>query len=78
MAEYLDTIKNFVELNAANVRDPKIKQKQQKWVDRLEKLRDKISLDQQIASSRIDEELEDERIQFDSTNDSIGNDLGLL
>lgn len=78
MAEYLDTIRNFVELNVANVRDPKIKQKQQKWIARLEKLRDKIALDQQIASARIDEELDAEPNEDADFQDAIGGDLGLF
>ena len=81
MAEYFDTVKGFVELNQANVRDPKIKAKQQKWVDRLEKLRDRIAIDQQVASSRAAEELEDEDSFEPKGSDALGNldnDLGIF
>lgn len=79
LSEYFDTIKDYVELNQANVRDPKIKSKQQKWVTRLEKMRDKISIDQQVASSRAEEDIMEENQQNFNDTDMTGQDeLGLL
>lgn len=79
LSEYIDMVKNYVELNQSNIRDPQIKQKQQKWVDRLEKLRDKISIDQEMASSRAREELEEDNDNNGINDKKIPNDdLGLL
>lgn len=79
LSEYFDTIRDYVELNQANVRDPKIKAKQQRWVTRLEKMRDKISIDQQVASSRAEEDIMEENQQnFNDTDMTGQDDLGLL
>ena len=79
LSEYLDTIRDYVELNQANVRDPKIKAKQQKWVARLEKMRDKIAIDQQVASARAEEDImEEDQQEFNNNDLTSHDDLGLL
>lgn len=81
ISEYLDMVKDFLELNQANVRDPQIKQKQMKWVNRLETLRDKISVDQEVASARAEEEINqdnEENLNSDNNSNNIVNDLGLF
>lgn len=78
LAEYLDSAKNYVELNQANVRDPQIKAKQQKWIARLEKMRDRISVDQEVASSRAEEDIATEDAENFTIDNAEENDLGLI
>ena len=79
LAEYLDNIATYVELNQANIRDPKIKEKQQKWVNRLEKLRDKIIVDQEVASYRATEDInQDDAAEFNINNAEDSTDLGVF
>ena len=75
ISEYLAQLANFVELNAANVTDEKVKQKQKKWVDKLRTLSNKIKVDLEVSSARAEEEINEENEEI---NNSVPNDdLGL-
>lgn len=72
LSQYLDQLADFVSLNASNVTDPDVKQKQEKWVERLKRLSAKISVDQAVASKRAEEEMNDENYNDDDNEDDLG------
>ena len=79
LADYARNTAEFVQMKSEGLTDNNVKAKQQKWVDRLEKLRDKISIDQEMASSRAREELEEDNDNNGINDKKIPNDdLGLL
>lgn len=77
LSQYLEQLADFVELNSSNVTDKDVKQKQQKWAERLRKMAQKISVDQSVASNRAEEEIKDESIN-DSDNSNSDDDLGIM
>lgn len=76
LSQYLDQLADFVELNSASITDKDIKQKQEKWVERLRKMAQKISTDQSVASNRAEEEMKDDDNNYESSNES--DDLGIM
>ena len=76
LSEYLAQLANFVELNAANVTDEKIKQKQTNWVKKLRALSDKIKVDLEVSCARSQEEINEENEEIN--NSSPNDDLGLI
>ena len=76
LAQYIQQLSDFVELNAANVTDTEVKKKQEKWVERLRKMAQKIDVDQSVASNRTEEEIKDET--YNDSNNSSDDDLGIM
>lgn len=76
LAQYIQQLSDFVELNAASVTDAEVKKKQEKWVERLRKMAQKIDVDQSVASNRTEEEINDET--YNDSNNSSDDDLGIM
>lgn len=81
LSEYLAQLSEFIKMNASTQSNEKIKAKQEKYADKLEKLSRKIELDQDVASQRVNEELADEDKEISTSYSNDGNnqtDIGVF